>query len=126
MSNIRKTKSLQTILDAFSYSETALSGVELIKRFKSQMNKTTVYRILDRLEKQSIIHSFTDTQGLKWYAKSHAANAQFDIDQHSHFQCQKCGISKCLPMKINIPSVPNHSVESASLILLGQCEECLS
>lgn len=125
MGNIRKTKSLQTIIDAFSYSKTALSGVELIKRFQADMNKTTVYRILDRLEKQDVLHSFTDTNGLRWYAKSKVANALVEIDHHSHFQCQDCGMSKCLPIEINIPSVPNHRVDAASLILVGQCEDCL-
>jgi len=102
-----------------------LSGVELIKRFQADMNKTTVYRILDRLEKQDVLHSFTDTNGLRWYAKSKVANAHVEIDHHSHFQCQDCGMSKCLPIEINIPSVPNHRVDSASLILVGQCEDCL-
>jgi len=123
MGNMRKTKSLQAITDAFSHTKTALSCVELAKRFQSEMNKTTVYRILERLEKQGQLHSFTDTHGLRWYAKSEVINA--DADRHSHFQCQDCGISKCLPIEINLPSVPNHRVDSANLILVGQCEDCL-
>lgn len=125
MGNLRKTKSLQSITDAFTHSKTALSGVELIKRFQSEMNKTTVYRILERLEKQGRLHSFTDTHGVRWYAKSEEVNSDLDSHRHSHFQCQDCGISKCLPMEINVPSVPNHRVDSASLILVGQCEDCL-
>jgi len=124
MGNIRKTKSLQIITDAFSHSKTALSGVELIRRFQSEMNKTTVYRILDRLEKEGLLHSFTDTHGLRWYAKSSVPDADTGTDHHSHFQCQDCGMSKCLPIEIAVPTVPNHRVDSASLILVGQCEDC--
>jgi len=126
MAIIRKTKSLQTIIDAFKESETAKSGVDLTKRFSSEMNKTTVYRILDRLEQQGELHSFTDTNGLRWYAKSNTLDAHLDSDQHSHFQCQDCGISKCLPMEITIPNIPNHRIATASLILVGQCENCLA
>ena len=34
------------------------------------MNKTTVYRILDRFEKEGILHWFIDNDGLKRYAKN--------------------------------------------------------
>jgi len=125
MGNMRKTKSRQSITDAFSNSKTALSGVELVKRFQSEMNKTTVYRILERLVGEGLLHSFTDTKGLRWYAKSNSNNSEITTDNHSHFQCQDCGMSKCLPVEINMPSVPNHRVDSASLILVGQCEDCL-
>lgn len=122
---MRKTKSLQTIIAAFSHSETALSGVDLVKRFQTEMNKTTVYRILDRLEKGGQLHSFTDTNGLRWYAKSDETSSSPTSDNHSHFQCEECGISKCLEVEINMPTVPNHKVASASLMLIGKCEDCL-
>ena len=125
MGNIRKTKSLQTITEAFSDCTTALSGVELVKRFQSEMNKTTVYRILERLEKQGQLHSFTDTHGLRWYAKSKGLTGT-NPHRHSHFQCQDCGISKCLSIEISLPAVPNHRVDTASIILVGQCEDCLA
>ena len=124
MGTTRKTKSLQAIIDAFDDCETALSGVELAKRYQTMMNKTTVYRILDRLERDDILHSFTDTNGLRWYAKSLVSPIDGDASRHSHFQCQDCGVSKCLPIAINVPTVPNHRVDSASLILVGQCEDC--
>ena len=56
MKRIRKTKSVQLILDAFKQDK-AISIIELVIRFKNNMNKTTVYRILDRLEKSEILHS---------------------------------------------------------------------
>ncbi len=126
MANFRKTKSLQTILHAFDDSGVALSGVALIKKFHSKMNKTTVYRILDRLEKEDLLHSFTDLNGLRWYAKSPGSKIENNSAHHSHFQCNDCGISKCLQIPLEIPSVPNHRIDSASLILVGQCENCLS
>ncbi len=122
MGTLRNTKSLQAIRDAFDEVETALSGVELAKRFQSIMNKTTVYRILDRLERDDILHSFTDTHGLRWYAKSLINHVE--SGRHSHFQCGDCGLSKCLPIMIPVPSVPNHRIDSASLILVGQCDDC--
>ena len=68
MNKIRKTKSVQLIIDALTENK-AISIIELVNRFSDKMNKTTVYRILQRLEK-SEIHSFKDQNGLKRYAKN--------------------------------------------------------
>jgi len=126
MGKIRKTKSLCAIIDAFDQANSALSVVELIEQFKGDMNKTTVYRILERLEKESVLHSYTGTSGLRWYAKSKRDTNSELPDQHSHFECRRCGKSKCLHVDIPIPSVPNYRIDAANLILVGQCEECIT
>lgn len=125
MANTRKTKSVKIILDTFEQTDTALSVVELVKRFQGEMNKTTVYRILERLEKEGTLHSFVGKDGLRWFARHQAPSAN-QQDIHPHFQCQACGKSECLSLDIPIPSIPNHRVHSANLILVGECEDCLS
>ena len=42
MSNTRKTKTVQHVLDLFKTNDNALSVVELISIFSDKMNKTTV------------------------------------------------------------------------------------
>ncbi len=125
MANFRSTKSVKIILDAFDNSNGALSVVELVKKYKSDMNKTTVYRILERLEREGILHSFSGVNGLKWFAKSQEIDHTDHSVDHSHFQCDECGKSECLTVDITIPSIPNHKVDSSNLILVGQCEDCL-
>lgn len=126
MANLRKTKSLQIIVDAFDASDIALSGVELVHRFRSDMNKTTVYRVLDRLEKQNFLHSYTDTNGIRWYARSKDCDDHDETNHHSHFQCVVCGKSKCIHVDIDLPTLPNHRVDLARLMLVGHCEDCLT
>ena len=69
MGIIRKTQSVETLLGEFKNNSGAVSVTELIKRFDSLINKTTIYRILDKLEDDRILHSFLDKNGIKWYAK---------------------------------------------------------
>ena len=127
MGVVRKTRSVNLILEAFHESENAISIVELVKRFKNKMNKTTVYRVLERLEDGGILHSFTGKDGLKWMAKrKNSSNASDQIDVHPHFQCNACGKSECLPVDIKLPEVPKYRIEAANYILIGQCEECIS
>ena len=57
----RKTKSVKLLLNTFK-DLNAISIIDLVQKFKNDMNKTTVYRILDRLEKSNILHSFIDNE----------------------------------------------------------------
>lgn len=126
MGVIRKTKSVELVLKTFDQSKQALSIVDLVKRFEGKMNKTTVYRVLERLEDEGKLHSFTGKDGLKWVAKCNGCISSNHADDHPHFQCSDCGTTECLALDISIPKVPNHKIESANFLLIGQCEECLN
>lgn len=122
----RKTKSVNKILSIFENRQEALSVVDLVEELKEDMNKTTVYRILERLENEGTIHSFTGTTGLKWYAKCHQCSSHQHNDTHPHFECKECGKVECLEINISIPEISNRNIQSADVILTGQCADCMS
>ena len=127
MSLTRKTKSLKSILEVFNSSESAISAAELVNKFKSRMDKTTVYRILERLIKSEVLHSFTDNNGVKRYVKSKKNNFTAPTaSEHPHFLCLDCGVSSCLTVKIKIPKIADYKVQSSEHLLIGQCKTCLS
>lgn len=125
MSIKRKTKSVNTILSIFESKVEALSVVDLVDQLKDQMNKTTVYRILERLEKEGTIHSFSGSNGLRWYAKCHECTAHHHNDVHPHFECKDCGKVECLEINISIPNIDNRNIQSADVLLKGQCTDCM-
>lgn len=114
------------MLELFEQTNAALSAVDLVERFKSKMNKTTVYRILDRLEDEGVVHSFKGKDGLQWYEGCKECTSLHHKDLHPHFQRLDCGKTQCLDLELSIPSVPQHKIDSAELLLFGQCEDCLS
>ncbi|MFD0963273.1 Fur family transcriptional regulator [Pseudofulvibacter geojedonensis] len=124
MGVIRKTKSVQTLLTIFENNSQAISVVNLINQLSEEMNKTTIYRILDRLENDGVVHSFLGKEGLKWYAKCHGCSSANHIDLHPHFQCQECGKVECVSMNVSIPTIPNKKINSSQLLLVGMCENC--
>ena len=69
MSILRQTKSVKLLLQEFKNTKTAISVVSLVDKFQNKMDKTTVYRILERLESSGQLHSFMGKDGLKRYAK---------------------------------------------------------
>ena len=126
MGIMRQTKSVKRILNEFEKEPKALSTVDLIKRLSQDHNKTTIYRVLDRLEDDGVLHSFQGTDGVKFYAKCHGCSKSQHSDIHPHFQCVSCGKMDCLDVRVSIPKVPNRRVLSSELLLQGHCEQCSS
>ena len=125
MSISRKTKTVELILETFNKNDNAISVADLVFKFRQRMNKTTVYRILHRLEESNILHSFVDRNGLKRYAKGDKkSNNLGDSQNHSHFICDDCGISSCLPVQIPAPTITNYKINSSEHLFSGQCGDC--
>ncbi|WP_196887365.1 Fur family transcriptional regulator [Aureivirga sp. CE67] len=124
MGIIRKTQSVAVLLKEFENKPNAISAIELIKRLSSKINKTTVYRVLDKLEDDGVLHSFLDNSGIKWYAKCNGCSKTGHIDMHPHFQCLSCGKVDCLSVEVKIPPIPNRKIEVSQVLIQGRCESC--
>ncbi|NRR92070.1 transcriptional repressor [Winogradskyella undariae] len=124
MGVIRKTKSVEALLNEFNQGQEAISAKQLIEQLDSKFNKTTIYRVLDRLEEDGVLHSFLGKDGLKWYAKCNGCSASKHKDVHPHFQCLKCGKVDCLSINMPIPHIPNRKVEVSQILIQGLCEQC--
>ncbi len=125
MGIIRKTQSVAMLLDEFRRDSGAISVIALIKRLDSKLNKTTIYRVLDKLEDDGILHSFLDKNGIKWYAKCQDCSISGHLDAHPHFQCLNCGKVDCLSVDVHIPNIPNREVTVSQILIQGKCEVCL-
>jgi len=124
MGIVRNTKSIKIILDEFDKHSTAMSVITLVERLSSALNKTTIYRVLDKLEDDGRVHSFLGKNGHKWYAQCADCSVTGHHDTHPHFQCSDCGKVDCLPTEIKIPQIPNRRIDTSQVLLQGQCEEC--
>ena len=126
MGIIRKTESVEILLNEFHDTETALSTIELIKRLGKRINKTTIYRVLSKLEEDGILHSFLGFDGVKWFARCKACTRSQHSDIHPHFQCISCGKTECLDIKVDIPKLTNREVLLSQFIIKGKCNLCVA
>ena len=126
MGVIRKTKSVEAIVNEFNNSSVAISAKNLIERLVGQFNKTTIYRVLDKLEEDGVLHSFLGKDGLKWYAKCHGCSAEEHKDVHPHFQCLDCGKMDCLSVGVSIPQIPDRKVMISQVLIQGICGDCIA
>ena len=124
MGVIRKTQSVSLVLNEFEKNSKAISAIELVKRLDDKINKTTVYRLLDKLEDDGLLHYFLDSNGVKWFAKCKICSKSKHHDVHPHFQCLDCGKVDCLAVSFSIPKIPNRKIEVSQLLIQGKCEAC--
>ena len=125
MGIIRKTQAADVLLDEFNKDSNAISAINLVKRLSNKINKTTVYRLLDKLEDDGVLHYFLDSKGIKWFAKCMGCSKSEHSDVQPHFQCTDCGSVNCLEVKVTIPEIPNRKVINTHILVLGTCELCL-
>ena len=102
MGVVRKTKSIELLLNEFKTQKTAISTIELIKRLKAKLNKTTIYRMLENLVDDGILHTFMGNDGIKWYAMCINCTKSKHEDIHPHFECIECGKINCLNTEVII------------------------
>ena len=126
MGVIRRTKSVEALLNEFNKSSSAISAKKLIESLGSDFNKTTIYRVLDKLEDDGVLHSFLGRNGLKWYAKCNDCSSNNHSDLHLHFQCLDCGKVDCLAVSVILPKIPNRKIEVSQLLIQGKCETCFA
>jgi len=126
MGIIRKTQSVTLLLNEFEEHVGAISAIELIDRLSVKINKTTIYRVLQKLEEDGVLHSFLGKDGNKWYAKCDGCSTSGHFDAHPHFQCLKCGKVDCLSIDVFIPAIPKRAIETSQVLIQGKCEICLN
>lgn len=121
----RKTKSVELLLGEFENESRAISTTTLIDRLDTEINKTTIYRVLEKLEDDGVLHSFKGTNGITWYAKCSDCSEHGHLDTHPHFQCLECGKVDCLDIEVSIPKIENREVNISQILIQGKCEDCL-
>ena len=126
MGVVRKTQSIDLLLNEFKIQETAISTIELIKRLNSKLNKTTIYRVLENLVDDGVLHSFMGNDGVKWYAMCRNCTKSKHEDLHPHFECIECGKINCLNTEVIIPKIQNHKILSSQILIHGLCEKCVN
>ena len=125
MGVIRKTHAVEKLLQEFKKESKALSAVELSLRLEHLFNKTTIYRVLDKLEDDGELHSFIGFNGIKWYTPCKSCTKSDKAQLHPHFECTSCGKVDCIDISVSIPNIPNREVLFSQLLLQGICEACL-
>jgi Fur family ferric uptake transcriptional regulator len=127
MKQIRSTSAKSHIQELLSESTHALSQLELQQQSEGVCDRVTVYRVLDRLILEGVVHKTVGLDGVARYALCKACDADHDHHQHDHvhFSCEKCKEVTCLEKVVPVFKLPaKYKVKEVNFTLSGICPRC--
>lgn len=103
----------------------AISHHEIEERMgdNSTLNRVTLYRILEWLNKKGLAHKVISGDR-KWRFRT---NIYTGLHQHAHFKCSRCTTVICLSdvkAQYSWPLPPGYQSQEVELTVKGLCAEC--
>lgn len=124
---VRVTKIRVAILEHLYDENNALSHTEIEKNLSELCDRVTIWRSLQTLEENNILHSFKDSEGTARFALcDHSLCKKEHQDNHLHFECRICKTHSCInDIEATIPALPEgFQLEELQLHATGICPKC--
>lgn len=122
----RNTAARTAILNMIDDSKIALSQPAIQHMLNGLCDRVTIYRVLDRLVEEGLIHKIVNVNGVVNYAACQGCDHKHD-HQHIHFSCRVCDELTCLDQVIPSFTLPEgFSKEETFFTVSGVCTNCKS
>lgn len=109
------------------YSKNTATSQPDLESVMHDIDRVTLYRILNAFEEKGIIHKVFDLDGTANYAVCHSdCEANHHHDEHVHFNCTVCKNVYCLN-ELSLPGITipaGFKLESFTLYATGLCPKC--
>ncbi len=122
----RATNNRIFILSILLGEQEALSHREIEERvsMKQQLDRVTLYRVLEWLNKKNLAHKITSDDRVWRFRVNTIAHSR----HHAHFMCTRCTKITCLN-ELNVdfhPLLPiGYLYQDAEITVKGLCAECV-
>ncbi|MFT4969498.1 MAG: Fur family ferric uptake transcriptional regulator [Chitinophagales bacterium] len=122
----RSTQAKKSILDLIEQSSIALTHADIQEQLDGLCNRVTIYRVLDRLLEEEMIHKLIDMDGItKYMACIECEDEHEHAHHHVHFSCQQCGQLSCLHHVVPTFKLPKgYQIEEVNFTISGCCPNC--
>ncbi|MFT3948173.1 MAG: transcriptional repressor [Agriterribacter sp.] len=121
---MRNTIARTQILSLIKNSKTALSHAEIEQLLNGLCNRVTIYRVLERLVEDNMVHKIINVDGNLKFAACHNC-AKTHHDNHLHFSCVECGSVTCLEEVEPVFKIPKkYKVQEMNFMVSGLCPNC--
>jgi Fur family ferric uptake transcriptional regulator len=123
---LKHTKQRLRVLDEIATAVSAVSQPDLEKKLGKEIDRVTLYRILNLFEEKGILHRVMDLNGTANYAVcAPNCSANHHHDEHVHFNCSICQKIYCLPVELPPLKLPaGFQTTSQTTIAYGTCNNC--
>jgi Fur family ferric uptake transcriptional regulator len=122
---MRKTIAKTKILELITESETNLSHADIKNLLPEGLcDRVTIYRVLDRLLQEGLIHKVVNIDGVVNYASCKNCETEH-THNHMHFSCEKCKSVTCLDdIEPSFKLPQGYAVKEINFVLSGLCPSC--
>ena len=120
----RNTPAKEAVLNLLTNKAKAMSQDSIEKNINIDIDRATIYRVLNRFCEDGILHRIVAEDGKQYFAVCIKCEEKKLLDYHFHFRCTKCETIECLPIEVQFSLEKGYSVESVNCILTGVCREC--
>ncbi|WP_370895395.1 Fur family transcriptional regulator [Chryseobacterium gossypii] len=122
--NKRNTKAKQLILDSIRNKRSAISQEILQKELGEEVDRATIYRVLNSFCEDGIIHKILSDDGKSYFAFCINCSEKKHKHNHFHFKCLQCGTIECLPNEIDIALPKGYRSVNFNGFISGYCSKC--
>jgi len=124
MKQSRNTAAKSEILKLIDSSDSALSHSDIQSALDDVCDRVTIYRVLDRLVNEDLVHKILTFDGGVKYASCTSCNTKHHHD-HIHFSCELCKTVTCIEeVEPSFKLPENYKVKEVNFTVSGVCPEC--
>lgn len=120
----RNTPSKKRVLSFMKEHNEAVSHDMLEQALGSEMNRVTIYRILNSFEEDGIVHKIVSDEGIAHFALCSDCDHHHEQHNHIHFRCTQCQTIECLHENLDLKVPHGYTVSDANLMVSGVCVQC--
>lgn len=125
MKQTRNTIAKTRISNLLSQSNVALSHAEIQLSLDGLCDRVTIYRVLDRLVEEDLVHKVVNVDGGVKYASCQHCEITHNHN-HIHFSCQKCKSVTCIKdVQPSFKLPKNYKVTDVNFTVSGICPQCI-
>lgn len=126
MKQTRNTVARTRILEILQHSDVALSQLALQNMLNGLCDRVTIYRVLDRLTEEGLIHKIVNVNGVVNFAACHTCSHEpTHKHEHIHFSCKVCNEVTCLDHVVPNFTLPEgFKQEETFFTVSGICNNC--
>ena len=120
----RNTATQEAVLSVLKSKRRAMSQDAILEQMAVEINRATVYRILNRFCEDEIVHKIVADDGKQYFAVCTECDDTLIPRNHFHFRCTKCKTIECLPSIVQYSIPETYKVKNLNCVLIGVCKDC--
>ena len=120
----RNTPAKQAILTLLKDAGSALSQDAIEQQMKGEMDRVTIYRVLNSFCEDGIAHRITSDDGKYYFALCKNCGSEKHSHNHFHFRCISCNKVECLKEEVTVTLPRSYKLEHINCWATGYCKAC--